>query len=143
MSNTANSPLIIAICTDNPNILEMLECAQSGARAYCNSYMAKVHFQQMLQLLDNGQSWFPPHLLEQAFNLAHKAASPRGNPDHLETLTSREKEIALAVAEGKSNKQIASDLRISEPTVKTHLTNIFKKLELKDRVALVLHLKAP
>jgi DNA-binding NarL/FixJ family response regulator len=139
---TSKSPIKVGICSDLPNIREMLECVQSGAKAYCNSYMASVHFYQMIQLLDDGQSWFPPQMLEQTFKLAHKAANPAIFNNSLEHLTAREKEIALAVAAGKSNIQIASQFKIAEQTVKTHLTNIFKKLELKDRVALVLYLKA-
>lgn len=132
----------IAVCADVPNIGEMLESVRLGARAYCNSYMAALHYQQMLQQLENGQSWFPPQLLEQTFALAHQASSTTGTAKSLEALTSREKEIALAVAEGKSNRDIASHFDISERTVKAHLTNIFKKLQIKDRVGLVLHLKA-
>ena len=104
--------------------------------------MAALHYQQMLQQLENGQSWFPPQLLEQTFALAHQASNTPGTAKSLEALTSREKEIALAVAEGKSNRDIASQFKISERTVKAHLTNIFKKLQIKDRVGLVLHLKA-
>ena len=103
--------------------------------------MTSVHFNQMIQLLDNGQSWFPPQMLEQTFKLAHQTVNLSRQHSSLESLTAREKEIAMAVAEGNSNKQIAGKFAISERTVKTHLTNIFKKLELKDRVALVLHLK--
>jgi hypothetical protein len=47
----------------------------------------------------------------------------------------------FAVGEGKSNRQIADLYDISEPTVKGHLTSIFKTLELNDRVDLVLYLK--
>lgn len=143
MERYASSPGIkIGICSDQPSMIEMLECVQAGCKAYCNSYMAEAHFRQLLQLLENGQSWFPPSMLEQTFKLAHQATRPAGLKTSLDALTKRETEIALAVAEGKSNRQIAGDLLISEPTVKTHLTNIFKKLEVKDRVALVLHLKA-
>jgi DNA-binding NarL/FixJ family response regulator len=95
----------------------------------------------MLQLLENGQSWFPPQMLDETFKLAQQAANPDQNLEQLDILTDREKDIALAVSEGKSNRQIADLYEISEPTVKTHLTNIFKKLELKDRVGLVLYLK--
>lgn len=139
---TLGRPIKVGICSDLPNISEMLECVQLGAKAYCNSYMTPILFNQMIQLLNNNQSWFPPHMLEQTFKLAHQAANPAQTSNSLEPLTAREKQIALAVAEGKSNKQIASQFGISDRTVKTHLTNIFRKLDLKDRVALVLYLKA-
>lgn len=139
---TVGKSIKVGICSDLPNIREMLECVELGAKAYCNSYMASVHFHQMIRLLDNDQSWFPPQMLEQTFKLAHQAANPGGQRKFSELLTAREKEIALAVADGKSNIEVASQFKITERTVKTHLTNIFKKLELKDRVALVLYLKA-
>jgi len=137
----SGKPTRVGVCSDIPNIREMLECVRLGAKAYCNSHMATLHYHQMLQLLANGQSWFPPQMLDETFRLAQQAANPSSNQEQLEILTNREKDIALAVGEGKSNRQIADLFDISEPTVKTHLTNIFKKLELKDRVGLVLYLK--
>lgn len=53
--------------------------------------------------------------------------------DRLESLTGREREILARVAEGMSNKEIASFFHISERTVKNHLSNIYRKLEVSDR----------
>jgi len=131
----------VAICSDVPNVQEMLECVRLGARAYCNSHMAPLHYHQLLDMLANGQSWFPPGLLEETFNLAQQAAGASAQQNPISALTARENEIARCVAEGMSNRHIADFLGISEATVKTHLTRIFRKLELKDRVGLVLHLK--
>jgi two-component system nitrate/nitrite response regulator NarL len=141
LKHVSGKPIRVGVCSDLPNIREMLECVRLGAKAYCNSHMATLHYHQMLQLLENGQSWFPPQMLDETFKLAQQAANPGQNLQQLKILTDREKDIALAVSEGKSNRQIADLYEISEPTVKTHLTNIFKKLELKDRVGLVLYLK--
>ena len=54
-----------------------------------------------------------------------------------ETLSGREIEVLTNVADGKSNKEIAKALFISEATVKTHLIHIFSKLEVDDRTAAV------
>ena len=137
----ADADCPIAVCSDQPGIKQMLDCVQSGVRAYCNSYMQTQYYQQLLRLLSNGQSWFPPHLLEQVFSLAHNAVNGNRVEAKLEVLTDREKQVALSVSDGLSNRQIANQFDISERTVKTHLTNIFKKLQVKDRVGLVLHLK--
>ena len=137
----SGKPIPVGVCADVPNIREMLECVRLGAKAYCNSHMAALHYRQMLQLLGQGQSWFPPQMLEETFKLAQQAVKPASEQVPLDMLTEREKDIALAVADGKSNRQIADLYEISEPTVKTHLSNIFKKLELRDRVGLVLYLK--
>lgn len=131
----------VAICSDVPNVQEMLECVHLGARGYCNSHMAPLHYHQLLDMLANGQSWFPPGLLDETFKLAQQSAGASAQQNPISALTSRENEIARCVAEGMSNRYIADFLGISEPTVKTHLTRIFRKLELKDRVGLVLHLK--
>lgn len=134
---------VIALCADQPDISEMLESVEAGCKAYCNSYMQSALYQQMIRLLINGQSWFPPQMLEHTFALAQQALKTKNSqstPD-LGALTQREQDVALAVGDGMSNKQIADRFDISERTVKTHLTSIFKKLELQDRVALVLHLK--
>jgi DNA-binding NarL/FixJ family response regulator len=52
-------------------------------------------------------------------------------------LTAREREIAVLTVRGLQNKAIASELRLSEGTVKIHLHNIFRKLGVKSRSALV------
>ena len=54
------------------------------------------------------------------------------------TLTAREREIALLAASGFSNKAIASELNSSEGTVKVHMHNIFRKLSIKKRAALII-----
>ena len=55
------------------------------------------------------------------------------------SLTSRELEIVRHVARGLRNLEVAKRLAISENTVKTHLSSIFNKLELRDRVELALY----
>jgi len=131
----------VAVCSDVPGIGEMLECVRLGARAYCNSNMTTTHYQHMLRLLSEGQSWFPPHLLDETFRLAQNALQPGTPRQLLQCLTNREREIALAVSEGKTNRQVADLHSISEVTVKTHLTNIYKKLDVRGRVSLLLLLK--
>ena len=54
-------------------------------------------------------------------------------------LTAREREVLLLIAHGRSNKEIGGELKISERTVKTHVSNIFGKLELSDRTQVALY----
>ena len=61
--------------------------------------------------------------------------------DLLANLTRREYEIATLVGNGESNKQIARRLDITERTVKAHLTEVFRKLEVADRLKLALIVK--
>lgn len=131
---------VIAIAVDNPQIEDLLTYTRIGVKAYFNSYMAAPYYTQMLRLLESGQSWFPPTLITQVFDLARYAVNNSSDMNLVNSLTKRELEVALAVAAGKSNRLIATDCNISERTVKSHLTHIFKKLELSDRVALVIYM---
>jgi two-component system nitrate/nitrite response regulator NarL len=56
---------------------------------------------------------------------------------NMNSLTSREREIVLVLAEGLSNKHLGRRLNLSEGTVKVHLHNIYSKLGVKNRTALV------
>ncbi|WP_195946170.1 response regulator transcription factor [Paraclostridium bifermentans] len=58
----------------------------------------------------------------------------RGENECIETLTKREQEILVCIAKGKTNIEISKELYITEHTVKKHTSNIFSKLNLKDRM---------
>lgn len=131
----------LTIAEEIPSVEKMLDYTQRGILTYCNAYMAKAHYQQLIELISKGQSWYPPYLLAEVFSIAHKRVNRLTDEQQLQELTSREKQIALSVAEGKSNKLVAREYGISERTVKAHLTHIFEKLQVKDRVALVIYLK--
>jgi DNA-binding NarL/FixJ family response regulator len=61
------------------------------------------------------------------------------NSVFIETLTTRERQVAEAIARGLSNKQIGVEFGISHETVKRHLASIYSKLALPGRVALAIH----
>lgn len=140
LQKASDKSLAIGVAADKPEVSEMLRFTEIGIKAYFNSHMAPMYYDQLVRLLQAGQSWFPPALLNEVFGLARSVSQQVSATDPLEQLTKREKEIAMAVSEGKSNKSIADECHISERTVKSHLTHIFKKLQIKDRVSLVIYL---
>jgi len=131
----------VVIAEDCPTVESMLSYTNKGVRGYCNGYMATAHYEQLSELVSSGQSWYPPELLAEALTLAHGSIKQTIDQESLEVLTPREKQIAKSVAEGNSNKVIARRYDITERTVKAHLTHIFKKLAVTDRLGLVIHLK--
>jgi DNA-binding NarL/FixJ family response regulator len=132
--------VVIGVASDIPGVEDLLTYTEMGVKGYFNSYMAVHHYAQMLRLLSNGQSWYPPALISQAFDIARSTINQSPDTNLLANLTKRERQIAIAVAGGSANRQVASELSITERTVKAHLTQIFKKLNVKDRVALVIYL---
>lgn len=73
-------------------------------------------------------------LIESFLNRPHPS---RSRPAALERLTPRETEVMTLIARGRSNSEIAAQLFLSEPTVKTHVTRIFAKIGARDRVQAV------
>jgi DNA-binding NarL/FixJ family response regulator len=133
------SPLGIA--ADHPTLEEMLSFTGLVVHSYFNSYMAGIHYRQMLQFITAGQHWYVPGLLESALRMAKRSMSevPAGV---LTGLTPREHEIAQLLSTGLNNKEIAKQCGITERTVKAHLTKVFEKCGVSDRVSLAILVNA-
>jgi len=118
--------------------LNLLNKAQ--LKGYENSYLAPVNLQQMIATIQDGNKWFFKELTLYMVN-HYSERKDSFNKEILSLLTTREQQIAILVAQGLSNKEIAQKLTLSLPTVKVHVKHIFEKLEISDRVALVLKVR--
>lgn len=126
-------------CSAEPHTREGLLALRCGFRGYCHWDIGHVLWPRMINAMRHGELWLGRSLLN-GCALALADAQPPMAPHQLwqSTLTPREREVALLVAEGESNKVVARRLGLSERTVKDHLTHIFAKLDLHDRVQLAL-----
>lgn len=134
----------IILMTSTSNDREGLAALKAGARGYCNLDMDPQLLKKAVSVVVKGEIWvarnvFAP-LLEELTSLTerrHKEFPPNLDT-RLDRLTPREREIAQLIGGGASNKEIAGRLNITEATVKAHLTAIFRKLGLSDRLGLAL-----
>ena len=69
----------------------------------------------------------------QMFNKSYKNNDDIANKNSIDSLTRRERDVLISIARGMSNKEIGFSLKISERTVKNHVSNIFKKINVMDR----------
>ena len=134
----------IVLLTALPNDKEGLVALKAGARGYCHDGIAPPLLRKALEAIQKGEIWvgrmLVPRLLEELTSLTERQrnASPADPDNRLERLTRRELEVARQIGGGASNKEIATRLRISDRTVKAHLTTIFHKLGFSDRLRLAL-----
>lgn len=111
---------------------------EAGASGYLH-YLAVVPvLQQVSQVVEVGGLWLGVDLMRQLVFATANIIEPVTDKNPLHLLSAREQDVAKAVAAGKSNKEVARDLEITERTVKAHLSAVFEKLNVRDRLHLVL-----
>jgi DNA-binding NarL/FixJ family response regulator len=121
----------VVVVTASQDPAEALAAIRAGARAVVFKRFAVETLVEAVRTVRNGHVWLPPTLQSE---LAARLSEPA-----TKALTSREREIVRLVALGLQNPEIARRLAISDVTVKTHLNNVFHKLEVRDRVGLTLY----
>ena len=123
---------------------EEIALLKAGAKGCCRRGVDPDSLQQVLSVTANGGVWVTRSLLPRLVSELRKYVDAHRKPaaapanDALAELTQREREIVRLIVEGASNKEVASSLNISERTVKGHLSNVFQKLGVADRLKLVL-----
>jgi DNA-binding NarL/FixJ family response regulator len=116
-----------------------IEALKDGARGYFNEDLPLDKFDEALQLILHGEVWVERYVISGLIDeLTHKPTISDEQKQALETLSSKEGEVAKLVSHGATNKMIARQLSITERTVKAHLTSIFNKMGLKDRLSLAI-----
>ena len=148
-------PLIVAegavavVLSYAPDDREALKALDLGARGYVHTLAAAEVLKQVALVVSNQGVWVGQELLAKVLGGSFKALQQRHqgsefqHREYLGLLTERERGVALAVVRGATNKEVARQLDITERTVKAHLSAIFKKLTVRDRLQLVLKLASP
>jgi DNA-binding NarL/FixJ family response regulator len=120
--------MMLTSFSDQDHVIPALEAGASGYQLKDIEPDALI---KCIRKIMSGENQLHPkatsHLLA---NLSNKESNEKNS---LEQLTKRELDVLKEIARGKSNKEIASTLFITEKTVKTHVSNLLAKLELADR----------
>jgi two-component system, NarL family, nitrate/nitrite response regulator NarL len=125
-------PAIVAVPI--PNVPEgVITFAEAGATGYVTREASAADLVEAVKHAANGEILCPPRIVGTLFRRLAVLASERVPAPPIERLTRREREVALLVGEGMSNREIASRLRIEIATVKHHVHNILEKLEVNRR----------
>lgn len=110
-----------------------------GARGYFDSSLSTDKLSAALNSILHGETWVERHVISGLIDeLTHIPEISEQQRQAVESLSPKELEVANLVSHGATNKMIANKMSITERTVKAHLTTIFNKMDLPDRLSLAI-----
>lgn len=125
-----NIEIKVLILTVHNEVEYLLKAVNIGVDGYILKESESAELKRAIDVVINGESYIQPEL---APLLNRRLESRESDKDKLRLLTVREMEVLIQIASGMINKEIADFLNISERTVKNHISNIFKKIDVSDR----------
>jgi DNA-binding NarL/FixJ family response regulator len=128
--------IMLSMHTDETYLTRTLS---AGAKGYLLKDSADVDLHRAVQVVAQGKPFFSPAIANTLLEDYMRQLQQRGLQDSYDLLTEREKEILQLLAEGKSNKEVATALNLSTYTVETHRTHIMQKLNLHSSADIVLY----
>jgi RNA polymerase sigma factor (sigma-70 family) len=141
VNNTPHIGVIMLTMFDNDE--SVFAAMRAGARGYLLKGARKDEIAHAVRAAAHGEAVFGPALARRMQSYFAESARivQQAPPDALPELTEREREVLDLLARGKSTADIAQSISVSEKTVRNHLSNIFEKLQVTDRVQAVLRAK--
>lgn len=122
--------LKVLMLTVHNEIEYLIKAVDIGVDGYVLKDSESAELKKAIESVVNGENYIQPSLIP---SLNAKLINRDSDKDKIEQLTKRELEVLIKVANGMFNKEIALSLNISERTVKNHISNIFKKIQVSDR----------
>ena len=114
---------------------KVLEALTAGADGFLDKAISPTGLMRALRGMSRGETPLPRELVTVVVDAVHDFEARDRARERIVVLSAREREVLALVATGARNRQIAGDLSISEFTVKRHMQNILKKLNLSSRTA--------
>lgn len=139
MSDTL--PKNLLVLEKSPEVVTGKMLISHGVKAYGNSRMHSNHFTHMIETVKTNKIWTYPELTSALAGFKENILSDASMKLLNNRLTQKEIEVVELILKGMTNDAIASSLDVTTRTVKAHISSIFSKLHVNDRLALVLLLK--
>jgi two-component system nitrate/nitrite response regulator NarL len=127
----------IVVLSNVPEDEQGMAALAAGASGYCSVLTLPAVLRQVASVVEHGGLWVGPKLMNRLM-LGLTARNNKTTGPALGLLSQRERQVAEAVALGSTNKEIARLMGITERTVKAHLSAVFEKLSVRDRMQLSL-----
>ena len=128
--------IILSVHSDETYIVRALS---SGAKGYLLKDSAEADLIRAVRAVSEGRPFFSPAITQTLLEDYMRRLQQQNLQDSYDLLTDREKEILQLLAEGKSNKEVATLLELSLYTVETHRSNMMQKLNLHNTAEVVLY----
>ena len=142
VSECPSTRVVILTAYENDGLI--LQLIQAGATGYLLKESKTNEVIRAIRVAHGGESLIDPKvaqkMMRMMMGMAPSAPSGPKNQalENIDQLTSREREVLCEIGRGKNNKELAEAFQIGVNTVKTHVARVMQKLEVRDRVELVL-----
>jgi DNA-binding NarL/FixJ family response regulator len=123
----------VVMLTSYPDEEAVLSAIIAGASGYLLKQVRARDLVAALEAVGRGESLLDPAVTEKVLERIRRIASGSQETDELSQLTAQERKILMLVAEGKTNKEIAAEIFLSDKTVKNYVSSILAKLNLERR----------
>ena len=125
----------ILILESTPKLINAQNWLLLGVHGYGNSMMNDIYLKSAIQTINNGLTWLIPDITMEILSKLNSDSLKQ--KDVLNQLSKAEQQVALLLKDGYSNTKISEELKLSINTVKSHIKNIYLKLDVKDRFSFV------
>lgn len=125
-----DSKVRVLILTVHNEMDYLMKAVDIGVDGYILKDSESAELKKAIKAVRDGENYIQPSLIPA---LNSQLLNRDTDKDKISLLTNRELEVLVQVANGMFNKKIATNLNISERTVKNHISNIFKKIDVSDR----------
>ena len=131
--------LVLSTFDDDTSITKAM---RAGARGYLLKAMPSEELANVIRFVHRGYTLLGPGMFDKLLAASDATPSSISVPPKLTKLTTREQDVLRLIGIGATNREIAQQLYITEGTVKTHVSSIFNRLNLRNRAQLAIYVNS-